>query len=139
MIKPNILQMKNESIENALSFHTPDRLLDAPLLIFDLHEVVEKIKQEPTWKMGERNAITLLKSPFMRILLIALHKKMEINFHQSGNIISVQIIEGKVNFQSLMLKKGSLLTLHEDTKHTLYAIEESVILLTITLFPEKAL
>ena len=130
--------MKNESIESALSFHTPDRLLDAPLLIFDLHEVVKKIKQEPTWKMGERNAITLLKSPQMRIVLIAVRKKTEINFPHSGNLISIQIIEGKVNFQSLMLNKGSLLTLHEDTKHTLYAIEESVILLTISLRLEKA-
>jgi hypothetical protein len=130
--------MKNESIESALSFHTPDRLLDAPLLIFDLHEVVKKIKEESTWKMGERNAITLLKSPHMRIVLIAVHKKTEINFPHSGNLISIQIIEGKVNFQSLMLNKGSLLTLHEETKHTLYAIEESVILLTISLRQEKA-
>jgi quercetin dioxygenase-like cupin family protein len=129
--------MKNEFIENEPSFHTPDRLLDAPLLIFDLHDVVEKIKQEAAWKMGERNAITLLKSPFMRIVLIALHKKTEINFHQSGNVISVQIIEGKVNFQSLILKKGSLLTLHEDARHNLHAIEESVILLTVTFCPEK--
>jgi quercetin dioxygenase-like cupin family protein len=130
--------MKNEPIQDALSFHTPDRMLDAPLLIFDLHEVVEKIKQEAPWKTGERNAITLVKSAFMRIVLIALHKKMEINFHQSGNVISIQIIEGKVHFQSLILKKGSLLTLHEDTKHTLHAIEESVILLTVTLCSEKA-
>ena len=131
--------MKNESIENALSFHIPDRLLDGPLLTFDLPEVIKKIKQEQTWKMGERNAITLMKSSYMRIVLIALHEQTEMNFLQSGNVISIQLIEGKLNFQtekqSAMLRKGGLLTLHEDMKHTLIAIEESVFLLTVSICP----
>ncbi|MEI9909281.1 MAG: hypothetical protein WDO71_06260 [Bacteroidota bacterium] len=71
----------------------------------------------------------------MKIVLIALHGQTEINFHQSGNLVSVQLIEGKVHFQtekqSVMLKKGSLLTFHADLRHTLIAIEESVFLLTI--------
>src|SRR3977135_2202742 len=120
--------MKNKSTEAELTLHTPDRLLDAPLLSFDLPKAIEKLKEEKSWKMGERNAITLLKSNFMRIVLIALHEQSEINFHQSGNMISVQLLEGKVNFQtrkqSVMLKKGSLLTIHEDMKHTLIAVEE---------------
>jgi quercetin dioxygenase-like cupin family protein len=109
-------------MENTLPFHIPDRLLDAPLLTFNLTDVAEKIKQEDIWKMGERNAIALLKSAYMRIMLIALHEQTEMNFHQSGNMISVQIIEGSVTIQtdkkSELLKKGSLLTLHEETKHT---------------------
>ncbi len=131
--------MKNDLIDNTALFHIPDRLLDGPLLSFDLTEVIKKIKQENTWKIGERNAITLLKSANMRIVLIALHGQMEINFHQSGNMISVQLLEGKVNFQtedqSVMLEKGSLLTLHENMKHTLIAIEESVFLLTVAICP----
>jgi quercetin dioxygenase-like cupin family protein len=134
------MYMKNDSLENAPSLHVPDRLLDGPILTFDLDQVIEKIKQEETWKMGERNAITLMKSANMRIVLVALHEQTEINFHESGNLISVQMIEGNVNFQteerSVMLKKGNLLTCHEDTSHTLIAIEESVCLLTIVVCPE---
>src|ERR1700730_3009220 len=102
--------MKKESIGNELSLHAPDRLLDAPLLSFDLPKAIEKLKEEESWKRGERNAITLMKSDFMRIVLIALHEQSEINFRQSGNMISVQLLEGKVNFQtkkqSVILKKG---------------------------------
>jgi len=131
--------MKNESMRSELSLHAPDRLLDAPLLSFDLPKAIEKLKEEESWKRGERNAITLLKSDFMRIVLIALHEQSEINFHQSGNMISVQLLEGKVNFQtkkqSVMLKKGSLLTIHEDMKHTLIAVEESIFLLTVAICP----
>jgi quercetin dioxygenase-like cupin family protein len=131
--------MNNDPMSNTFSLHTPDRLLDAALLCFELTEATEKLKQEDTWKMGERTAITLMKSTFMRIVLIAMHGQSEINFHQSGNVISVQLLQGKVNFQtaseSVMLKKGSLITIHEDTKHTLIAIEESVFLLTIAICP----
>jgi quercetin dioxygenase-like cupin family protein len=126
-------------MENTLNFHTPERLLDAPLLTFDLTDIVENIKKEDVWKMGERNSITLVKSAYMRIVLIALHEQTEMNFHQSGNMISVQIIEGELNIQtdkkSEILKKGNLLTLHEETKHTLIALKESVFLLTIAICP----
>jgi hypothetical protein len=67
--------------------------------------------------------------------LIALHSQSEINFNQSGNVLSVQLIEGSVHInmknQAAILRKGCLLTLHEDIKHSLVALEESVILVTI--------
>jgi len=131
--------MNNEPTADIFSLHTPDRMLDAALLCFEVPEAIEKLKAEDSWKMGERTAVTLMKSSFMRIVLIALHGQSEINFHQSGNVISVQLLEGKINFQtqneSVMLSKGSLITIHEDTQHSLIAIEESVFLLTVAICP----
>jgi hypothetical protein len=131
--------MKSEPIMDRFSLHAPDRLLDAALLCFELPEAILKLKAEDTWKIGERTAVTLMKSSFMRIVLIALHGQSEINFNQSGNVISVQLLEGKINFQtqseSVILSKGSLITIHEDTQHTLIAIEESVFLLTVAICP----
>ena len=133
--------MNKEAGGDSLSRKNPHRLLDAALLCFDLPAAIEKIKQEEAWKMGERNSLTLMKSEFMRIVLIALHGQSEINFNQSGNVISVQLLEGKLNFQtadeSIMMKKGNLITIHEETAHTLIAVEESVFLLTIALCPDK--
>src|SRR5690606_28701976 len=45
-----------------------DRLLDAQMVIMDLSEFREKIKDEKTWKEGERTAITLFKSDSMRVV-----------------------------------------------------------------------
>lgn len=122
-------------MENVLSYHTQETSPDASLLTFDMPEVMEIMKRKEGWKTGERNVITLLKDPCMKIVLIALQGQSEINFHQSGNLVCVQLIEGEVNFQtkeqSVMLKKGNLLTFHANLRHTLIAIEESVFLLTI--------
>jgi len=129
--------MKNQFLENTYRCHVPDRLMDASLLKFDLPKIIEKIMKEDPWITGDRNAITLVKNEYMRTVLIALHKKSEINFHQSGNLFSVQLIKGELNFktdsQSVILKNGALLSVHEDMKHTLIAIEESVFLLTIII------
>jgi quercetin dioxygenase-like cupin family protein len=132
--------MTNKLMENAYPCHVPDRLMDASLLSFDLPALIEKIKQEGAWKKGQRNAITLLKSSCMRIVLIALHKHSEINFKHSGNLLSIQLIEGSANFNtgnnSILLKKGSLLTFHKNLNHNLISLEESVLLLTISTDPE---
>jgi quercetin dioxygenase-like cupin family protein len=129
--------MSDKSINSLPSLHVPGRILDNNLLVFNLPEEIEKIKLENTWEKGERDAITLMKSSNMSIVLIALHDKMEMNFRQTNNLISVQLIEGKMNFQtekqSGTLNKGSLLALHEDLQHTLIAIEKSIFLLTIAV------
>ncbi len=131
--------MQNEFIENAWPCHVPDRSLDDPHLLFDLTETIGKIKTEDAWKKGDRNAITLLKTPSMRILLVALKSPASLNFHHSGNLASVQVLDGSVDFQTgnnvVLLKKGGLVTLHKNVEHTLVAKEESTILLTIAVCP----
>jgi quercetin dioxygenase-like cupin family protein len=131
--------MKNEFIENDWPCHVPDRSLDEPFLLFSLTETFEKIKTEAPWTNGDRNAITLMKSASMRVVLIALKSHANINFHHSGNPSSVQVLQGSANFHSrnniTLLQRGDLLTLHKNVEHTLTANEESVILLTIDVCP----
>jgi len=118
-----------------LSPDNADRVLDGPLLIFDLPSMMKKIKQEDSWENGQRNAITLLKSDNMRLVLIALRAGEEIDFRQSDNLISLQLLEGNSEFRAdnktVTLKQGHLLTLHENIEHSLVAITETIFLLTI--------
>jgi quercetin dioxygenase-like cupin family protein len=112
-----------------------NRQLDAPMLNFDLPSIVERIKQEEDWISGKHNAITLMKSDIMRIVLIAMHEGNEMEMHKTGGPISIHIIEGKLTLatekDSIIIHKGHLLTLHENIKHGLTAIDETIILLTI--------
>ena len=131
--------MKNEFNESVWPCHVPDRMMDEPFLVFDFADIIQKIKTESQWIKGDRNALTLLKNSYMSIILICLKSRAEINFHHSGKLASAQILRGTANFilkdSSTLLKTGGFLTLHDQVEHKLVALEESVILLTMTVHP----
>ena len=126
----NVLPFQTE-----LPIHNPERLLDGPLFIFDLPSLMEKIEHEQNWEDGQRNAITLMKGNSMRIVLIALRSGAEIDFRQSDNLICLQLLKGKLEFstetETVALEQGHLITLHENTQHSIIAISEVIFLLTI--------
>jgi len=72
----------------------------------------------------------------MRIVLIALHKGAEMIKHIADGIISLQVLEGQIIFNtdehSVELGKGQMLTLHESIPHNVLAKEETIFLLTLT-------
>ena len=113
-----------------------DHILDAQLVSINLPLFIEQIKQEPTWKDSDRNAITVFKTSGLRIVLIALHEGAEMTKHTANGHISVQVLEGQIKFttdlQSVELSKGQMLALHEGIPHSVLAIEETVFLLTLT-------
>src|SRR5690554_4574739 len=112
-----------------------NRVLDAPLLGIDLNAYLQQIKSEKAWKDTDRNVITVCKTKGMSIVLFALHKGAELKRHTAQGVISVQVLQGKIRFdsdeESLERAKGQLLMLHEKIPHSVLALEESVFLLTI--------
>ena len=97
---------------------------------------MEQIKQESTWKDSDRNAMTVFKTNGMRIVLIALHEGAEMVKHTANGLINVQVLEGKLQFdtdhQSVELRNGQMLALHERIPHGVLAIKETIFLLTPT-------
>jgi quercetin dioxygenase-like cupin family protein len=126
-----------EEIFNESTSQRPDggRMIDAALVSIDLPIFMEQIKKETPWKDSKRNAITVFKTNGLRIVLIALHKGSEMARHIADGIISVQVLEGQLQFntdrQSLELNKGQMLALHERIPHSVKAIQESIFLLTL--------
>lgn len=111
------------------------RLVDAPLVSLDVPGFIKEIKSEAAWKKNDRNAITIYKTNGMRIVLIALHEDAVMAKHTANGIISVQVLEGEIVFntdhQSVVLKKGQMIALHKGEPHSVAAAKESVFLLTL--------
>ena len=105
------------------------------LLSFDLPKLILKIKSEINLDEMDYNSLFLIDCPEKQIVLTALHEGTKINSFQSNDLISFQIIEGKLKFNSqketVTLKKGQLLTLKENIKYTLTSKTETIFLLTI--------
>ena len=113
-----------------------ERMIDASLVRIDLPLYMSQIKEEKSWKDGKRNAMTVFKTNGLRIVLIALHEGSEMARHTADGMISVQVLEGQIEFntdhQSVELDKGQMLALHERVPHSVKAIRETIFLLTLT-------
>lgn len=114
-----------------------DRVILAPMVEMNLTESIKQIKSESTWTEGERNSITLFKSDTMRIVLIGLHKNAEMKAHKANGVISVQVLEGEMEFateaQTLHLKSSQMITLQENIMHSVKAVSECFFLLTLSV------
>jgi quercetin dioxygenase-like cupin family protein len=123
--------------QNKATINRPegDRVLDAPVVFFDLEEVIHQIKNEPAWQDRDRNSITIFKSGSVTTVLVAMHPKAEMKTMEPENLMMVQVMEGRLvlnaNNQTTTISKNQYLALHEHIPYTLQAEDESVFLLTV--------
>jgi hypothetical protein len=127
--------MEIETLNSKAPLHKDNRSTNSSLFTFDLPTLIENIKHNRTWAEGDLTAMILMNSPDKQILLTALHEKTEIDSFQANDSITLQIIEGKLKFhtrkESVTLKKGQILTLHDNIEYSLKTMVETVFLLTI--------
>lgn len=124
---------ENDATENRPEGH---RALDGRLVEIDLNEFIDIIKTESAWKEKDRNAITIFKNDVQTMVLIALHHHALMAEHTAKGCISVQVLEGRIQFKTnertVSLSKGNMITLGNGIPHSVLAEEESVFLLTVT-------
>lgn len=129
--------MENKSNEATTLRPEGDRMLNANLVEIDLNKFRAELKQETTWADSDRNSITVFKSNTTTIVLIGLHKNAELKQHTAFGNISVQVLEGEINFvaeqQTRSLVKGQMITLAANIPHSVRALEESFFLLTLVI------
>lgn len=129
--------MENKSNESTSQRPEGNRVLNAEMVEMDLNKFIDQIKGETTWKDSDRNSVTIFKSDTLRIVLIGLHEKAELKPHKANGVISVQVLEGKINFateqQNALLEKGQMIALQENVTHSVVAVTESFFLLTLSM------
>jgi quercetin dioxygenase-like cupin family protein len=129
--------MENKSNDSTPQRPDGERILNADLVQMDLNQFVLQIKEESTWSESDRNSMTIFKSDSMRIVLLGLHQNAELKTHQAKGIISVQVLEGRINFiteqKTVSLEKGQMIALHENIPHSVMALEETFFLLTLAM------
>jgi quercetin dioxygenase-like cupin family protein len=112
-----------------------DRLFNAAVLDFNLTEQIAALKLEKQWLTAQRSAITLVKTPDLTIILMIFQAGITFPEHSAEGQVSVLVLSGSVDFivenKTRHLKAPSLINLAGDILHTVNAIKESVLLLTV--------
>ncbi|MBX0332292.1 cupin domain-containing protein [Pontibacter sp. HSC-14F20] len=129
----------NKSEKSQQSGSSHDKASDKALLTTDLTALARGLKEEENWQKIGRGSRTIFKSDTLRILLNVMQAGSEIKAHQAPGPISVQVIEGRISFnteaESVELSKGQMLTLQAHVRHSVEALEETAFLLTVSPLP----
>jgi quercetin dioxygenase-like cupin family protein len=111
------------------------RALDLPLVSFATEQEIAKLKSSDQWRRESRAALTLVKTPTVTIVLIALHNGAVLKEHHAGGPITVAVLEGAIRFKASgeerVLRRGGLLALGAALPHEVEALEESAFVLTV--------
>jgi quercetin dioxygenase-like cupin family protein len=127
--------MKKESqpVGHALIGET----LDTPVLQCDLLQEIQSLHKEDAWLQGTGpSSKTLVKHSDLRIVLLAMRKKMSMHEHRTAARISVQTLAGHIRLRlpdrTVELRAGQLLVLDQCVPHDVEAEEDSAFLLTLS-------
>jgi len=93
----------------------PDRPEAGPFVHTRLAEEVERLKKEPAWHDGDRNAITLTKRVGLRLVLTILRQGAVLRKHRAPTAVTLLVISGemvvRVGDRSLELGPGEVVTM----------------------------
>jgi quercetin dioxygenase-like cupin family protein len=123
----------NESTKNRPE---GDRPVESPVVLIDIPSFIKQIKNEKAWDKNDRNSVTVFKTDKMRVVLVGLHKGAEMTTDHPDNVISIQVISGKIelhaNNDSMNIRKKQAVALHEQVPYRVVAVKKSILLLTVT-------
>ena len=108
--------------------------LQAEHMLLDLGEVVTELHGKST-RGQTRGAITLVKQSGMSLVLVHLHSGGTLRQHSAPGAATVQVLDGRVRVQiadeSLDAPAGRLIAFDSGVRHSVEALEESTLLLTL--------
>ncbi len=112
-----------------------DRVIDAPYVFVDIPAVIEQIKREKAWEKNDRNGITVFKSSELTLVVTALQAAAAIDHNNVQAHMTVQVIEGDVRVVTtdgdVDMKSGNMIAFHPAIPHTIHAITDVILLITI--------
>jgi quercetin dioxygenase-like cupin family protein len=102
---------------------------------FDLEAVAHELCAEEPYLREGQTARTLIRTPDLRIVVIALKRGKRISEHHASVTASVQTLTGHIRLQlperSVDVPEGQLLVLGAGLSHDVYAEADSTFLVTL--------
>jgi len=129
--------------QNDATINRPEgeRPLDADYILLSFKDRMAQLKSEKAWETNDRNAITLLHHPRLRVVLIALHEGALLDTHTADGPITIHLLEGQVevtvNGKAFSLQPGNAVAVDDQIPHSVKGLETSVFLLTLGPGKEK--
>jgi quercetin dioxygenase-like cupin family protein len=104
-------------------------------IALDIRAEITRLKSEPAWASGDRHGVSLVKGDGINVALMLLKKGAKLQEHHTKAPITVHLLEGRINFIAAdkphPLTAGMLLALDRAIAHSIEALEDSALILTV--------
>ena len=101
----------------------------------DISAEITRLKSEPAWAGGDRHGLSLVKGDGINVALMLLKKGAKLQEHHTKAPITVHLVEGRINFiagaKVHPLNAGMMLALDRAIAHSIEALEDSALILTV--------
>ena len=115
--------------------HNENFLAQGGSIAVDVRAEIARLKTEPAWAANDRHGSSLVKGDGINVALMVLKKGAKMQEHHTRAPITVQVIEGKINFvasgKAQVATAGMLIALDRVIEHSVEALEETAIVLTV--------
>lgn len=115
--------------------HNENFLAQGGLVAVDIRAEIARLKGEPAWASGDRHGSSLVKGDGINVALMMLKKGAKLQQHHTRAPITVQVIEGRINFiakgKAQLVTPGTMVALDRAIEHSVEAVEESALVLTV--------
>jgi len=112
----------------------------SPMALFDVGAQVESIHREG--RVGQDRTVILLKTDSLRLIFRSFSEGASLPTHKAPGPITVQVLDGHIEFtagtQTTPVRKGEVLALDSGIPHSVKALNNSAILITVAVHPQSA-
>jgi len=112
-----------------------------PLIEVDVATELTTLRGSDSYRAANHAAKTIAKQPGIRVVLIAFKPGGRMDEHRAIAAITVHALEGEVEFvigeRATPLRRGGLLTVAAGVRHSVTAIDDAALLLTIGGEPDS--
>lgn len=112
------------------------RALSGAHLDFDLDELIRRLREDDKYVQTGRLGRTLVKDEGLRLTMTVLARGAQVGTHHAAAPMTLQILEGRLTYrvgdEEFELGEGELLFFGPGHAQDIRALEDTVLLLTIT-------
>ena len=112
------------------------------MAVFDLGRQLESVRLQEPAQAGTDRTVILLKTDSLRVIFRSFSAGASLPTHTAPGPITVQVLDGHIEFtagtQTTPVRKGEVLALESGLPHSVRALSNSAILITVAVRPQSS-
>lgn len=114
----------------------------SPMEVFDVGAQLESLRLQDPDQAGKDRTVILLKTDSLRVIFRSFSEGASLPTHKASGPITVQVLDGHIEFtadtRTTLVRKGEVLALESGVPHSVKALSNSAILITVAVRPQSS-